>query len=281
MRNYIAVALMTEAQAEANRARARVHYWKHHDAMLEKMRRFRETHREEKRTYNREYGRRNSDKRREYYLAHREEQLAKGRERRRLWRLTHPKKPRQTREEANERKRLFREANRDRLNAKHREAYHRNRDKELARGKAYRERNSLLLLIKGRCNYYRDHEANLARSRRYYQTHKAEHRANQKARRNDPARRARYLERKRAAYYRRKGKEKRTLEWHIKQVAKQKAKARSYARQQSKQMTTAYVRRLLSRGTNLRPEDFSPEIVRVARAKLRLLRAARNKRKVT
>jgi hypothetical protein len=62
-------------------------------------------------------------------------------------------------------------------------------------------------------------------------------------------------------------------------VKRQQARKRAYQRLQAKLLTTSYVRKLLSRGTDLKPEDFPLAIVRLARAKLRLLRAVRPMKK--
>jgi hypothetical protein len=250
---------------ERQKAAARAHYWRYHEQELERMSRYRATHRDYFRAKHRQYG-----------IDHRAELNAKARERSRIYRQQHPHPPRvshaMSREERLARRCLYWQANRERLNAKRRENYHRNEDKEHERARSYRRRNRNALRVRGRARYWRERDKNLERARRYYQEHKAEHAAKQKLYRNNPVNRARRCERRRALYRSRFG-------WHVKNLLRQQARKRAYQRRQAKLLTTAYVRRLLCRGTNLKPEDFPLAIVRVARAKLRLLRSVRLHRK--
>lgn len=255
------------ACTEKQKALGRLYYWRNHDKRLAQMAHYRATHRAEKRFYNRVYGR-------QYRALHREEANARAREYARRKRLLRPPRVSRamSREERLARQRAHRLVNRDRLLAYQRARYHANREREHLRGAAYRERCRAALREGGRSRYWRDHEANLERAHRYYETHKAQHAAKQKAYRSRPEVRARrsMLRRKRRFA---------SFESHVKRVARQQARKRAYARKQSKQLTTAYVRRLLSKNTNLKPDDFPLAIVRLARSKLRLLRAVRQRRK--
>lgn len=170
----------------------------------------------------------------------------------------------------------YRLANHDSILAQQRARYRRDKAKEVVRHRLYRERNREACRARGRARYWRDHDKTLEQARQSYRKHRAARLAACKRYRQNPATRERRLASKRAYYRQRRAA---SLSWHINRVARRMKKARAWQRRQSKLLTTGYVRRLLCRGTKLKPEDFPLAIVRVARAKLRLLRAAREKKK--
>jgi hypothetical protein len=194
---------------------------------------------------------------------------ARAKERRRIWRLIHPRK-RLSDDERRDRINLYRAANRDRILAGQRSRYQLNKEKEHERGRLYRLRNRATLRIRGRERYWREHEKSLEWSRRSYHTHREQRRAQHRIYRTDPARRPQRLEQKRRYYYRPEA-------LKVRRLARRQRKVRTWHRYQSKHLSAYYVRKLLCQGTDLKPNDFSPEIVRIARAKLRLLRAARER----
>jgi hypothetical protein len=257
---------------ERQKAAGRAHYWANHALRLVQMKQWRDAHREYRAAKMREWQATHREHREAYRQRNREKWLARAKERRRIYRLTHPRKVRMSDDERRARHRLYWQANRDRILARQRDRYHRNKEKEHLRGRLYRQRNRDALRERGRARYWRERDKNLEHARRYYQAHKAEHAAKQKLYRSNPVNRARRCERRRAAY-------RNTFGWHVRNVKRQQARKRAYQRQQAKLLTTAYVRKLLCRGTNLKPEDFPLAIVRVARAKLRLLRSVRSRRK--
>lgn len=253
--------------------------------------------------YQRDYKRKNPDawqrwaesKSADWWIDYRQRTREKVRERSRLWRLAHPRPPRVSRAMSHEEKlarhRLFYQANRDRLNAKRREWYHRNKEKEHVRSRSYRQRNRDVLRIRGRARYWRDHDKSLEWSRRSYQRHKTERRLKHKAYRESPASRPRRLESKRRYYNNLPETREKRLERMLRKLyarrsyqvqlrenraARAKARTRKRAQRQREQLAKVYIRRLLARGTTLKPEDFSPEIVRLAKLRLRLLRAAKS-----
>ena len=255
-----------ERQKELARIRGRSHYWRNRAKRLVQMKRWRDSHREYR-----------AAKMRIYQRDHREEIAAVARMRARKRRHFLPPRPRKrrarmSREERLAHERLYRAANRDRLLAYRRARYHVNREKELARGRSYRERNRASLRARGRARYWREHEQSLAWSRRSYYRHRDKRRAGAKRYRNNPVYRPGRLATKRRRYWKNRQRIIRTPEWRR---ARARRKARTWHRYQVKHLTAHYGRRLLCKGTNLRPEDFSLEIVRLARAKLRALRAAR------
>jgi hypothetical protein len=263
---------MTETERKAKAAaRARVWHWNNRDKALAKSRRYRQQHL----AYF-------AAKRREYGVTHRIELNRQQRIRARLRRLLNPKprkqRVRQSVEEVRARRRQYYRNNRDRINAKRRAVYKLKAASERERCKRYRERNRVALRARGRARYWREHDKFLFWSRRAYQRHGHKYRERQKRYRNDPLTRPLRLAQKRRYYARTHGRL--SPEYSVRRRKRAARKRRTYWHAQIRTLSSRYVRHLLSKGTSLKATDFSPEIVRIQRAKLRLLRAARTSKKV-